>query len=62
MKKTDITRLFAKQVRAILEKFGEDFEHIYEIRLRIGAPLQIIYEGRDYFLKANGNETFLART
>ena len=61
MKKTDITRLFAKQVRAILEKFGEDFEHIYEIRLRIGAPLQIIYEGRDYFLKANGNETFLAR-
>ena len=61
MKKTDITRLFAKQGRAILEKFGEDFEHIYEIRLRIGAPLQIIYEGRDYFLKANGNETFLAR-
>lgn len=62
MKKTDITRLFAKQIRAILEKFGEDFEHIYEIRLRIGAPLQIIYEGRDYFLKANGNETFLAKS
>lgn len=61
VKKTDIIRLFAKPIRSILDKFEEDFDRIYEIRLRIGAPFQIIYEGRDYFLKANGGETFLAR-
>lgn len=61
MKKTDITRLFAAPVRRILENFGGDFDRIYEIRLRTGVPLQIIYQGRDYFLKPNGGETFLAK-
>lgn len=62
MKKTDITRLFAAPVRRILENFGGDFDRIYEIRLRTGVPLQIIYQGRDYFLKPNGGETFLAKS
>lgn len=60
MKKLEITRMFAKPVRRILEQFDADFEKIYEIRLRTGAPLQIIYGGRDCFLKPGGGETFLA--
>lgn len=61
MRKADIIRLFAGPIRNILEQFEQDFERVYEIRLRIGAPLQIIYDGRDYFLKANGGGTFLPR-
>ncbi|WP_329957466.1 stage III sporulation protein AA [Novisyntrophococcus fermenticellae] len=61
MRKADIIRLFAGPIRNILEKFEQDFDRVYEIRLRIGAPLQIIYDGRDYFLKANGGGTFLPR-
>lgn len=61
MRKADIIRLFAGSIRNILENFEQDFDRVYEIRLRIGAPLQIIYDGRDYFLKANGGGTFLPR-
>lgn len=61
MKKSEITRMFATPVRKILEQFDGDFGRVYEIRLRTGAPLQIIYEGHDYFLKPSGGETFLAR-
>lgn len=61
MRKEEITRLFSRTVRQILEKFQGDFDRIYEIRLRSGAPLQIIFEGRDYFLRVNGTETFIPR-
>lgn len=61
MRKEEITRLFSRTVRQILEKFQGDFERIYEIRLRSGSPLQIIFEGRDYFLRVNGAETFIPR-
>lgn len=60
MNKTEITRLFAGRIREILEKSEADFQRVYEIRLRIGNPLQIIYNGRDYFLKTNGKETLSA--
>ena len=61
LRKTEIIRLFAKSIRSILELFDKDFDGIYEIRLRTGAPLQMIYGGRDCFLKKNGGETYLSQ-
>ncbi len=54
MKKEELTRLFSGRVRRILEGMDLDFQKIHEIRLRTGAPLQMICGGKEFFPDENG--------
>ena len=49
MRERDIIRLFPQKIRAALEHAEFDMEHLYEIRLRVNAPLILIYKGNEYF-------------
>lgn len=50
MIESQITNLFSKNIRVLLEKVRLDYDKLYEIRLRSGMPLILIYEGTEYFL------------
>lgn len=54
MKREEILRLFAGNIRKILELSGLDFEKMQEIRLRVDQPLILIYEGKEVFLDPRG--------
>ena len=54
MKKEELIRLFSGRVRRILEGLDLDFQKIHEIRLRTGAPLQLICGGKDFFPQEGG--------
>ena len=54
MKKEELIRLFSGRVRRILEEMDLDFSDIHEIRLRAGAPLQMICRGREFFPDEGG--------
>ena len=53
----EILRMFSGTVRKILKKASLHLESLQEIRLRVGAPLLIVYEQREYFLAESGNLT-----
>lgn len=42
MKEKGITYLFPAKIREILEKTGFNLEELYEIRLRVNAPMIVI--------------------
>ena len=54
MRKEEIIRLFSGRVRLVLDRLDLDFRHIHEIRLRTGAPLQLICRRGEYFPDENG--------
>ena len=54
MKKEEITRLFSGRVRRALEKLELDFGRVHEIRLRTGAPLQLVCQKGEYFPDEEG--------
>ena len=53
-RKDEITRIFAKEIRRVLGRAGIDFRKVQEIRLRVGAPLLVVYENREYFVSRGG--------
>ena len=54
MQAEQITCLFAKNIRRLLEEDKPDYDKLYEIRMRVGRPLFLIYEGGERFLRQNG--------
>ena len=55
MKKEELIRLFSGRVRRILERVDLDFSQVHEIRMRTGAPLQMICRGKNFFpMKGDG--------
>lgn len=54
MTEQDITKLFPAQIRKALGQALFDRNKIYEIRLRVNAPLIVIYQGKEYFLTLEG--------
>ena len=54
MKKAEITRLFPAHIRNALEAAQFPMEQVYEIRLRVNAPLIVISQGKEYFLTEKG--------
>ena len=54
MKNTEITRLFPARIRDALEAARFSMEQIYEIRLRVNAPLIVIFKGKEYCLTQQG--------
>lgn len=57
MTEQDITRLFPAHIRKALGRALFDRNKIYEIRLRVNAPLIVIYQGKEYFLTLEGGLT-----
>lgn len=57
MTEQDITKLFPAQIRKALGQALFDRNKIYEIRLRVKAPLIVIYQGKEYFLTLEGELT-----
>lgn len=53
-RKDEIIRIFAKEIRRILQKAEADFGRMQEIRLRVGAPLLVVYENREYYVACSG--------
>lgn len=54
MKKEELIRLFSGRVRRILERVDLDFSQVHEIRMRTGAPLQMICRGKEFFPDERG--------
>lgn len=50
IRKEQVQKLFAGNIRRLLEKKELDYENLYEIRLRAGRPLFLCYAGREIFL------------
>lgn len=48
--KDELLKIFSLKLRTILGKLKIDFNNLQEIRLRINAPLLIIYENMEYFI------------
>lgn len=53
----DIIKLFPAHIRKALGQALFDMNKLYEIRLRVNAPLIVIYQGKEYFLTSEGAMT-----
>lgn len=53
-----IQNLFAGNIRELLIEADLDYEKLYEIRLRVGRPLLINYDGGECFLRQKGEESY----
>lgn len=54
-RKDEVTRIFAKEIRRILQQIDTDFNKVQEIRLRAGAPLLLLYENREFYVSRKGD-------
>lgn len=59
MEASQILDLFGKNIRRLLARAEIDYEKLYEIRLRAGRPLFLIYDGGERFLRTAGREPYL---
>ena len=46
-----VKNLFAGNIRKLLLEAPRDYERIYEIRLRVGRPVFLCYDGGEKFLR-----------
>ncbi len=51
MDANQIQNLFASNVRQLLVDADLDYDKLYEIRLRVGRPLFLTYDGGECFLR-----------
>lgn len=51
--------MFAENIRKLLIEEKPDYDSIYEIRLRTGKPLFLVYAGGEHCLKIKGQEPYL---
>lgn len=54
-----IQDLFSGNIRRLLIQADLDYEKLYEIRLRTGRPMFLIYDGGECFLCTRGQEPYL---
>ena len=54
MKQEEIAKLFPAHIRQALLAAHFDMDQVYEMRLRVNAPLIVIYQGQEYFLTREG--------
>lgn len=48
--KEDLLRIFSLKIRSVLAKTMLNYDSLQEVRLRINAPIILIYENQEYFL------------
>lgn len=53
-KRDELIKIFSLNIRTILEKIKIDFGHVQEIRLRVQAPLMLIYENKEFYVSRDG--------
>lgn len=53
-KKDELIKIFSKNIREILNRVSVDFNEIQEIRLRVAAPLLMIYRNEEYYISRQG--------
>lgn len=54
-----IQNLFAGNIRKLLMDAELDYDKVYEIRLRVGRPLFLTYDGGECFLNSKGENRYL---
>ena len=54
-----IENLFAGNIRQLLMEAQLDYDKLYEIRLRVGRPLFLTYDGGECFLRSPGQTQYL---
>lgn len=54
-KKDELIHIFSKNIREILNRMSVDFEEVQEIRLRVGAPLFVVYRSEEYCITPAGD-------
>lgn len=54
-KREELIKIFSKDIRTILKQVSVDFEQVQEIRLRIHAPLLMIFNNHEYYITPEGN-------
>ena len=59
MDANQIQNLFASNVRQLLVDADLDYDKLYEIRLRVGRPLFLTYDGGECFLRQKDTEPYL---
>ncbi|MED9882768.1 stage III sporulation protein AA [Blautia sp.] len=59
MEANQIQNLFSGNIRRLLLQADLDYEKLYEIRLRAGRPMFLIYDGGECFLRTRGREPYL---
>lgn len=52
--KDRLIQIFSKSIRMILGQMSGDFDYVQEIRMRVGAPLFIIYKNQEYSVNEQG--------
>lgn len=53
-KAEEIYRILALPLRKLLSSCQLDFSRLQEIRLRVGAPFLVVYDGKEYFVSDRG--------
>lgn len=53
----EFLNIFSVNLRKVLAQLNVDFERLQEIRLRVGCPLLITWDGKEYFVKPTGEIT-----
>lgn len=56
-KKDELIKIFSKEIRNILMNLAVDFSHVQEIRLRVYAPLLILYHNKEFYISKTGQLT-----
>jgi stage III sporulation protein AA len=52
-KKDELLKIFSIKLRTILSKVSFDYDSLQEIRLRVNAPLLVIYDNKEYFVTSD---------
>lgn len=53
-KKDELIKIFSRNIREILGSVLVDFDQVQELRLRVGAPLLMVYRNEEYYLSRMG--------
>lgn len=59
MEAMQVQNLFAGSIRQLLLDADLDYDKLYEIRLRVGRPLFLTYDGGECFLRQKGTEPYV---
>lgn len=53
-KRDELIKIFSLNIRTILDQLKIDFDHVQEIRLRVQAPLMLVYENKEFYVCEDG--------
>lgn len=59
MEAMQVQNLFAGSIRQLLLDADLDYDKLYEIRLRVGRPLFLTYDGGECFLRQKGTDPYV---